>query len=67
MQTEPSTATRGSGLPRPGSAGVVDGLSGGVRVRNVALPVIQHAYALSRPDVPEATFRRSVRERVSAW
>ncbi|WP_067792815.1 metallophosphoesterase family protein [Actinomadura formosensis] len=41
--------------------------SGGVRVRNVALPVIQHAYALYRLDVPEATFRRSVRERVSAW
>ncbi|WP_433466509.1 metallophosphoesterase family protein [Spirillospora sp. CA-128828] len=41
--------------------------SGGVRVRNVALPVIQHVYALYCLDTPETTTRRQARERVSAW
>lgn len=40
--------------------------AGGVRVRNVALPVIQHAYALYCLDTPEAVERRRARERVSA-
>jgi Icc-related predicted phosphoesterase len=41
--------------------------AGGIRVRNVALPVIQHAYALYCLDVPEAADRGADRERVSAW
>ena len=42
--------------------------SGGIRVRNVALPVIQHAYAMYRLEVPEpAADRGPERERVSAW
>ncbi|MER7547952.1 metallophosphoesterase [Actinomadura sp.] len=41
--------------------------SGGVRVRNVALPVIQHAYAMYCLEVPEAADRGPTRERVSAW
>ncbi|MFB4300621.1 metallophosphoesterase [Actinomadura sp. NTSP31] len=39
---------------------------GGVRVRNVALPVIQHAYALYCLDVAEAA-APVAEERVSAW
>ncbi len=41
--------------------------SGGIRVRNVALPVIQHAYAMYCLEAPEAADRGPVRERVSAW
>ncbi|TDD25807.1 metallophosphoesterase [Actinomadura sp. KC06] len=43
--------------------------SGGVRVRNVALPVIQHAYALYRLDALDSDDQRRGRrrERVSAW
>ncbi|CNE25722.1 Conserved hypothetical protein (metallophosphoesterase?) [Mycobacterium tuberculosis] len=42
--------------------------SGGIRVRNVALPVIQHAYALYHLEVPEpAADLGPDRERVSAW
>ncbi|MEU8799065.1 metallophosphoesterase [Spirillospora sp. NPDC048819] len=40
---------------------------GGVRVRNVALPVLQHAYALYRLDTSEAAGRHRVQESVSAW
>ncbi|TDC80654.1 metallophosphoesterase [Actinomadura sp. 7K507] len=40
---------------------------GGVRVRNVALPVLQHAYALYHLDPPEAIARQRARESVSAW
>ncbi|MFA1551991.1 metallophosphoesterase family protein [Actinomadura chokoriensis] len=41
--------------------------SGGVRVRNVALPVIQHAYTVYWLEVPERADRARARERVSAW
>ncbi|WP_141578725.1 metallophosphoesterase [Actinomadura sp. WMMA1423] len=41
--------------------------SGGVRVRNVALPVIQHAYAMYCLDVPDGTEPEFAAERVSAW
>lgn len=42
--------------------------SGGIRVRNVALPVIQHAYAMYCLEVPEpAADRGPAMERVSAW
>ncbi|MFA1537787.1 metallophosphoesterase family protein [Actinomadura monticuli] len=41
--------------------------SGGVRVRNVALPVIQHAYAVYRLEAQESADGRRDRERVSAW
>jgi Icc-related predicted phosphoesterase len=43
---------------------------GGVRVRNVALPVIQHAYALYCLELPQAADTSSpdrTEERVSAW
>ncbi|MGP4027512.1 metallophosphoesterase family protein [Actinomadura sp. 3N407] len=40
---------------------------GGVRVRNVALPVLQHAYALYRLDTAEVAGRHRVEESVSAW
>ncbi|RFS83584.1 metallophosphoesterase [Actinomadura spongiicola] len=41
--------------------------SGGVRVRNVALPVIQHAYAMYSLDIPARVDSTQARERVSAW
>ncbi|MEU8346711.1 metallophosphoesterase [Spirillospora sp. NPDC048832] len=41
--------------------------SGGMRVRNVALPVLQHAYAVYSLEAPEAAEGQDVRERVSAW
>ncbi|RKS71068.1 Icc-related predicted phosphoesterase [Actinomadura pelletieri DSM 43383] len=41
--------------------------SGGVRVRNVALPVIQHAYALYCLDLPARVDSTHAGERVSAW
>ncbi|SFO34293.1 MULTISPECIES: metallophosphoesterase family protein [Actinomadura] len=41
--------------------------SGGVRVRNVALPVIQHAYALYRLDPAAPPAHRHTENHVSAW
>ncbi|MFB4308645.1 metallophosphoesterase [Actinomadura sp. GTD37] len=41
--------------------------SGGVRVRNVALPVIQHAYAVYLMETPGTAESGRVRERASAW
>lgn len=38
---------------------------GGVRVRNVALPVLQHAYALYCLETPGSAGAEQVRERVS--
>ncbi len=41
--------------------------SGGMRVRNVALPVLQHAYAVYSLEAPESADPHRARERVSAW
>ncbi|QFG22143.1 metallophosphoesterase [Actinomadura sp. WMMB 499] len=40
---------------------------GGVRVRNVALPVLQHAYALYRLEMPASVAAPRVEERASVW
>ncbi|WP_207393911.1 nucleotidyltransferase [Actinomadura formosensis] len=47
MQTEPSTPTRGSGLPRSGSAGVVDGLLTALKRAAAALREAGIDYALA--------------------